>query len=55
MDDRRAAALDEVIEDLRRVLVKCDEAGVAAEAAVHVDLAMNLAIQERRLERLKPA
>lgn len=47
MTERRTEILDEVIEDLRRVLDKCDEAGIAAVSAIYIDLAMNLAKRER--------
>lgn len=46
MDERRQA-LDEIIEDLRRVLTKCDQARVGAVPAIYVDLAINLAMSER--------
>ena len=51
----RTAVLDEVIEDLRRVLEKCDRADAATIAAIHVDLAMHLAIRERELGRAQAA
>jgi len=47
MSDAQAKVLDEVIADLRRVLTKCDDAGVAIVPAIYVDLAMNLAMRER--------
>jgi len=47
MIDERNAALDEVIEDLKRVLAKCDRARVGSTAAIYVDLAMHLAMRER--------
>jgi len=47
MSDARARALNEVIAELRRLLVKCDKAGVAATTAIHVDLAIQLAERER--------
>jgi len=47
MSDAQAKVLDEVIEDLRRVLAKCDQAEVATVPAIYVDLALNLAMRER--------
>ena len=47
MSDVETEVLDEVIEDLRRVLAKCDQSGVGTVAAIYVDLAMHLAMQER--------
>jgi len=47
MTDEQIAVLDEVVEGLRQVLAKCDEVGVATEAAIYVDLAMHLAMRER--------
>ena len=47
MIDERNAVLNEVIEDLKHVLAKCDRAGVGASAAIYVDLAVHLATRER--------
>ena len=55
MSEARAKLLDEVIEDLRRVLAKCDEAGVCSTAAIHIDLAMHLAMRERDPELVEAA
>jgi len=55
MSDARARALNEVIAELRRLLVKCDKAGVAATTAIHVDLAIQLAERERDTRQAQPA
>lgn len=55
MIDGRDAVLDEVIEDLKRVLAKCDRAGVGSTAAIYVDLAMHLARRERDREFVEAA
>ena len=47
MDDSENKVLDEVIEDLRRALAKCDQAGVGSVSAIYIDLAMQLAMRER--------
>ena len=47
MHDTDTEQLDGVIEDLKRALARCDEAGVGLAASVHIDLALNLAVQER--------
>jgi len=55
MVDKRRQALDEIIEDLRRVLTKCDQAHVAAVPAIYVDLAINLAMSERDRDMVSAA
>jgi len=50
-----AAVLDEVIEDLRRMLAKCDEARVGSLATIYIDLAMHMAIRERSEGRANTA
>jgi len=48
-------ALEDIIDNLRCVLGKCDDAGVGAVAAIYVDLAMHLAIRERGPEFVEAA
>jgi len=55
MTDERSAVLDEVIQDLRRVLAKCDQAGVASVPAIYIDMAVHLAMRERDPEFVEAA
>ena len=50
MTDEHNAVLDEIIEDLKSVLAKCDRTGVGTSAAIYVDLAVHLAERERGRE-----
>lgn len=47
MMDDGLTAMDELPEDLRRVLRRCDETGVGQTAAIHVDYATHVLSCER--------
>jgi len=49
MTNARTRALEEVVEDLRRVLTKCDKLDMIVPA-IYVDMAINLATSERDRE-----
>jgi hypothetical protein len=43
----KEAAVDAVLEDLRRALRRCDEEGVGMRAAAHIDLAIHFLEREQ--------
>lgn len=47
MIETKIAALDAVLEDLRRALRRCDDEDIGARAAPHIDLAIHLLERER--------
>lgn len=47
MTETKVAAVDAVLEDLRRALRRCDDEGVGMRAAVHIDLAIHFLQREQ--------
>jgi len=50
MEDK-AFVLDEVLDEVRRALERCDAADVGQVAAIHLDFAVHLLTRERAEER----
>jgi len=47
MTEIKTAALDAVLDDLRRALRRCDDEDIGLRAAVHIDLAIHFLDRER--------